>query len=46
MKFVATSLPGLAGLLSDELRSLGVAVMEEGKAHVGYVHPMPSQGDS
>lgn len=36
MKFVATSLPGLAGLLSDELRSLGVAVMEEGKAHVVF----------
>lgn len=36
MEFVATSMPGLADLLSDELGSLGIGVTENGKAHVSF----------
>jgi len=36
MEFVATSMPGLADLLSDELSSLGISVTEAGRAHVSF----------
>ena len=36
MEFVATCMPGLADLLSDELSSLGISVTEAGRAHVSF----------
>ncbi|MCG8391637.1 MAG: bifunctional 23S rRNA (guanine(2069)-N(7))-methyltransferase RlmK/23S rRNA (guanine(2445)-N(2))-methyltransferase RlmL [Pseudomonadales bacterium] len=36
MEFVATSMPGLAELLADELTSLGISVTETGRAHVSF----------
>ncbi|MED5387653.1 MAG: bifunctional 23S rRNA (guanine(2069)-N(7))-methyltransferase RlmK/23S rRNA (guanine(2445)-N(2))-methyltransferase RlmL [Pseudomonadota bacterium] len=36
MEFVATSMPGLAELLADELSSLGISVTETGRAHVVF----------
>ena len=36
MEFVATSMPGIAELLADELSSLGISVTETGRAHVAF----------
>lgn len=36
MEFVATCMPGLADLLSDELSSLGITVTAPGRAHVSF----------
>ncbi|MED5240293.1 MAG: bifunctional 23S rRNA (guanine(2069)-N(7))-methyltransferase RlmK/23S rRNA (guanine(2445)-N(2))-methyltransferase RlmL [Pseudomonadota bacterium] len=36
MEFVATSMPGIAPLLADELSALGITVTETGKAHVEF----------